>query len=299
MCVFSACNNSLACQGVCCSRRTGPEEGFQADLATLECAAFQPSTTPSQASPTNPGSDPHTRGLQCTHTREHTKWQLYIFFFKMASWWQVGGILAWAGSHPDTPRLLWRILCTLLCTYLLFIGALPYWQPVPDPIDQWGRSLALLSDTRCRCLKREIKLVGAAAKTHMVAGLAGKENPADFPRGWGMRMSSMGNEGVCKLMTVSEKFVCLSPRWWSLSKGWQTGVLRSLKKGGLTCRDWLECTMNWFRSVARSPTWLSYHLITSEILWYESFRWNEGLLCHSHENVVNLLSYLLKWKLFH
>lgn len=225
MCVFSACNNSLACQGVCCSRRTGPEEGFQADLATLECAAFQPSTTPSQASPTNPGSDPHTGGLQCTHTREHTKWQLYIFFFKMASWWQVGGILAWAGSHPDTPRLLWRILCTLLCTYLLFIGALPYWQPVPDPIDQWGRSLALLSDTRCRCLKREIKLVGAAAKTHMVAGLAGKENPADFPRGWGMRMSSMGNEGVCKLMTVSEKFVCLFPRWWSLSKGWQTGAL--------------------------------------------------------------------------
>lgn len=226
----------------------------------------------------------------------------------MASWWQVGGILAWTGSHPDTSRLLWRILC-ILCTYLLFIGALPYWQPVPDPVDQWGRSLALLSDTRCRCLKREIKLVGAAAKTHMVAGLAGKENPTDFPRVWGMRMSLMGNEGVRKLMTVTEKFGCLFPRWWSLRKGWQTGALAAAFNWVLRREDshvgigwsasWIDSAYPLWSSVARSPTWLSYQLITSEILWFVSFRWNEGLLCHSHENVVNLLSYLLKWKLFH
>lgn len=58
------------------------------------------------------------------HALTHKVTTLHIFF-EMASWWQVGGILAWTGSHPDRSRILWRILCILLCTYLLFIELCP------------------------------------------------------------------------------------------------------------------------------------------------------------------------------
>lgn len=133
MCVFSTCNNSLACQGVCCSRRTGPEEGFQADLATLECAAFQPSTTPSQASPTNPGSDPHT-GDSNAPAHANTQNDNFPYFFLngelVAGWWRPGlnRQSPWRAetSLKDSVHIIMHIFIIHRCSALLAAGPRPH-----------------------------------------------------------------------------------------------------------------------------------------------------------------------------
>lgn len=63
------------------------------------------------------------------------------------AWQQFGGILTWNRSHPVTSRQLWRNPCIFMQAYLIFISAMPCWQLVPDPMDQWGLFLTPLSDT--------------------------------------------------------------------------------------------------------------------------------------------------------
>lgn len=148
---------------LCCRRSSDPLGGFQADLATLECVTssfpvFTCHPTEHRASSTrtpltNLGSDRTPRDTNahryaCIYN--HTGLANNIIFLHIIwgeSWHQFGGILTWNRSHPVTSRQLWKIPCILMPPYLIFISAMPCWQLVPDPMDQWGLFLAPLSDT--------------------------------------------------------------------------------------------------------------------------------------------------------
>lgn len=151
----------------------------------------------------------------------------------------------------------------------------------------------------CWCFEREIKLVSVAAKTYMVVGVARTKITltsweSAWCRGYSWETEVFASWGQCW------KSSALFPHWQSLRKGWQIGALVAafcnwdLRREDLHvdigCRVFLHGIGSLFplwNSNVRSPTWLIYQQITSENLWFESFRWNEGLPCYFDENVVN------------
>lgn len=153
---------------VCCRWSSGPQGGFQADLATLECVtssspafSYRPTEHHTSTHPSPVILDQTThRGTQIhidTHPNNSNKSantqdlakqsRTFSHCIERDGWQEFGGILTWNRSHPVTSRQLWRIACILMPAYLIFISAMPRWQLVPDPMDQWGLFLAPLSDT--------------------------------------------------------------------------------------------------------------------------------------------------------
>lgn len=159
---YGCCDSYL---GVCHKQGSDPGEGFQEDLASLECVILSSLFVTSHWAPLHDTPfpvildqtpDQRTRCPETLHltTNKQTNLQTHNISQTKSpfSWRNIAdnnfvASSTWILRQLVTSRQLLRTTSIFMLWVLIFISITTHWQLVPGPTDQWGLRLAPLFDT--------------------------------------------------------------------------------------------------------------------------------------------------------